>query len=132
MNDNSQRKNRKILEKKAGRPTVITEDVIAKLEAVKKLGVSNEIACDYANIHPATYYRHLESDEDFARRMRSAEYFANIAARQAVVKAIVEDKDVKAAQWWLERRDKDFSGQPQQVVQQVNIIQQLKEKYVED
>jgi len=94
-----------------GRPTIITPEIITMLESVFKLGVTDEVALNYAGVSSATYYRHLKDDKDFERKMRSAQDFARIAAGQVVMKAIVEDKDVQTAKWWLEKKyHNEFGG----------------------
>lgn len=91
-----------------GRPTVIDEPTIAKLVEAFRLGASDILACSYAAINKATYYRHLKSDEDFATKMEQAKTYVDLTARAVVVRAI-EGKDLKASQWWLERKSPDFA-----------------------
>lgn len=95
---------------KAGRPSAITDDVVAKLEEIFKLDVTVEIACNYAQINPATYYRRYAKDEQFARRMEAAKYFARVAASNVVVDKIANDRDVNTAKWYLEKRVPEFRG----------------------
>jgi len=95
---------------KPGRPTVITPETIKKLESVFQLGVTDEVACDYAEIAPSTFYDHLNKDEDFRRKMRAAKNYARIAAGAVVVEAI-KNKDVNTARWWLEKKyPNEFCG----------------------
>lgn len=118
----------KIVKKnKVGRPTVITDEVVAKLEAVLKLGVTDDVACDYAEINPATFYRHLASDENFARKIRQAKNYARIAAGNVVLKAIIEGNDVQTAKWWLEKKyPNEFGGTANlNLGVQVNIKQEF-------
>lgn len=90
-----------------GRPTVITEGVVAKLIECFKLGGSDTLACSYAGIDPSTFYRHMENDLDFATKIKSAKTYIEIVARSNVVKEI-ESGNLKASQWWLERRVEEF------------------------
>jgi hypothetical protein len=109
-----------------GRPTKINEDTVRKLEAVFRLGVTDEVACRYAKISRDTFYRHLREDPEFSDRIQSAKEFTRIMAAQTVVRAFVEDKDVKAAQWWLEHKYPEEFGTPPQILQQINIGAELK------
>lgn len=86
-----------------GRPTAVTEEVLSKLEEIFKLGVTDKIACDYAQVSTATFYRHLKSDETFDRKIRAAKQYTIIKAANVVMGAI-EKGDVNAAKWWLERK----------------------------
>lgn len=86
-----------------GRSTIVTESVLSKLEEIFKLGVTDEIACDYAQISTATFYRHLKSNETFDRKIRAAKQYTVIKAANVVMGAI-EKGDVNAAKWWLERK----------------------------
>jgi hypothetical protein len=98
--------------KKAGRPIKVTrDDTVAKLEAAFHLGVTDEVACRYADIHPTNYYLHLKENEDFARKIAKAKDYSRIAAGSVVLNAI-ERKNVDAAKWWLERKHPQEFGKP--------------------
>lgn len=87
-----------------GRPTAITEETVAKLDSILKIGGTIEEACSYAGINKSTYYRNLEKDEDFATNMEAAQHYADIAAKNVVIDSIVKKKDLDTAKWWLEKR----------------------------
>ena len=93
-----------------GRPEVITEEVVQKLESILQLGVSDGMACQYAKIGRTTFYKKLKEDEEFADRIQSAKDLVTISAGQVVTKAIVKDKDLTTAKWWLERKAPDEFG----------------------
>lgn len=88
-----------------GRPLKRTEDLVRKLESILKIGGTIDQACSYARISRETYYRWLEEDKDFMTRMESAKYYSDIAAKNIVVKSILEDKNLESAKWWLEKRE---------------------------
>lgn len=104
----------KIEKKEVGRPTKYSEEIVAKLESILKIGGTIEQACAYAEINKTTFYRWLEEKEDFATRMEKAKYFSDIMAKNIIVKAITENKDLETAKWWLEKRE--FRQQPQNVI----------------
>lgn len=89
---------------KGGRPTAVTAEVVAKLEEAFRLGCNIETACSHAGINKATYYRRLEADSDFATKMQGYQNYARLAAGSVVMQAIVKDKDVATARWWLEKK----------------------------
>jgi len=113
--------NGEITESKVGRPTKMTEDVVKKLEAVYKLGVTDETACKYTGISRQTLNTWYKTHPVFLDRIQKAKEFVRIASGQVVVNAIVQDRDVEAAKWWLEKKHSDeFGGQPS-ILQQFNV-----------
>ncbi|MBM3256580.1 MAG: hypothetical protein FJZ04_03905 [Candidatus Moranbacteria bacterium] len=110
-----------LVKKEVGRPTVITEEVVRKLESVFKLGVKDNIACNYAGIPERTYYENLQRNEDFRSKMRAAQNYARIAAGNVVMDDIVHNKDVQTAKWWLEKKHPDEFGNQPLVAQQFNV-----------
>lgn len=103
--------------KTAGRPTKIDEDTVAKLESVLKLGVTDTVACDYAEINPSTFYRRTQADEVFARKMRQARSYVRLSAGAVVVNSIAR-KNIDSAKWWLEKKHPDeFGNRPTTAIQ---------------
>lgn len=93
-----------------GRPTVITKATVLKLEQALKDGFSIEMACYVSGISRSTYYAHLQSDIELSDKMTLAQEWATQRAKQVVVQAI-DKGDLKAAQWWLERKSRaEFSS----------------------
>jgi len=94
----------KQLEKqKTGRPSVMTADVIRKLEVAFAAGFGVTASCYYSGISTSTYYEHVALNKDFSDKMNLAQEFSTHRARQVVLQAI-NNGDVKAAQWWLEHK----------------------------
>jgi hypothetical protein len=111
-----------------GRPPKLSlePEIMDKLESVLRLGVSDKMACEYANVSRDTYYKWLKIDKSFSDRMMTAKNYARIAAGQVVVQAIVKDKDVASARWWLEKKHSDeFKSKPDFVTEnktQINFF----------
>ncbi|HUD07776.1 MAG TPA: hypothetical protein VMQ52_01730 [Candidatus Saccharimonadales bacterium] len=98
--------------KQSGRPTVITKTTVLKLEQALKDGFSVERASSLSGISRSTYYAHLQNDTDFMNKMELAQTWATERAKQVVVQAI-DKGNLKAAQWWLERKLRaEFSLNP--------------------
>lgn len=98
--------------KKSGRPSVITKPTVLKLEQALKDGFSVEMACYVSGISRSTYYAHLHTDTNFMDKMTLAQAWATERAKQVVVKEIGKG-NLKAAQWWLERKQRaEFSLNP--------------------
>jgi hypothetical protein len=99
-------------QKPTGRPTVMTKATVQKLEAALRDGFSVDMACHVSGIGRSTYYQHLQSDPDFTDKMALAQDWITQRAKQVVAQAI-DNNDLKAAQWWLERRARaDFAANP--------------------
>lgn len=96
---------RQIEKAKIGRPPAIKEDTVRKLEASLASGYGVSAACHFSGISRSTYYEHLALDKDFSDKMRMAEEWCTFRARQVILQAI-DGGDIKAAQWWLERKSR--------------------------
>lgn len=90
-------------QQKTGRPTVLTEDAVRKLEAALCAGYSVNAACYFSGISKSVFYEHKALDKDFSEKIRLAEEFSTYKARLVVVNAINEG-NIKAAMWYLERK----------------------------
>jgi len=95
----------KIQKPKIGRPSIINEDTVRKLEASLASGFGVSAACYYSGVSRSTYYEYLATNKDFSDKMRMAEEWSTFRARQVILQAI-DGGDIKAAQWWLERKSK--------------------------
>ena len=90
-----------------GAPTVLTPVVIANLVAAFQNGLTKKQAFKYAGISKDVYYDAIKRDPEFAEKMHAAQWHLNMKAREVVANAIVQQKDVKTAQWYLERKAKN-------------------------
>lgn len=97
----------------AGRPSVMDEDTVRKLEQAFQSGFSAATACHLSGISRSTFYEHLANDQEFSDKMSVAREWVTQQAKQVVVEAIT-NKDLRAAQWWLERKARHEFG-PQSV-----------------
>ena len=111
-----------------GRKTIVTEEVVRKLESILQLGVNDTTACQYAKISRDTFYDHLKNDPHFSDRIQSAKDLVTIAAGQVVTNDIIVNKDVTSAKWWLERKAPDEFGDKRVTAVQVNIQNVIEEK----
>lgn len=89
-----------------GRPTVMTEEVIAALRQAYLVGATNEEAAHYAGISPTTIYNYIEKNPEFLEQINAWKSEPILKAKQTVVKALAND--TKNAQWYLEKKAKDF------------------------
>lgn len=92
---------------KGGRPTKYTPAVIGKLEIAFNNGYNIVEACQYASIHPDTYYDWLKTYPEFSDKMEIAKAMPNRKAKEILAQAI-NAGDTGSAKYWLDRRDPDF------------------------
>lgn len=92
-----------------GRPTVITPVAVRKLEQAFRGGLNVSQACYTTGISRTAYYARLEVDVEFADKMQLAQDYVTIKAKQLVVQEI-QDGNLAAAKWWLERKARNEFG----------------------
>ncbi len=109
-----------------GRPTVITNEVVRKLEEALQDGFSVSEACLVSGISRTAYYERRSTDEAFAVKMELAQKYVTIRAKKTVIQAI-KDGNFNAAKWWLERREREEFG-PSAVSQAAKEQQQVQER----
>lgn len=71
---------------KVGRPAVVTDDVVRKLEAALAAGFSVTVACHISGISRDTFYNYKVMDKDFSDKMKLAEEWSTYRARLTILK----------------------------------------------
>lgn len=89
-------------------------------------GYSVEEACQLVGIHRATFYRWLEREPVFKKRMDEARHMPNRRAKEVVIAAI-DAGDTSSARWWLERRDPEFKAKGELEINASQTEEKLKE-----
>ena len=87
------------------RPTVMTPEVINKLEEAFAWGCSDTEACLWADIAPATLYQYQEKHPEFTERKAMLKERPILDSRATVARAVRRDPDM--AMKYLERKKKD-------------------------
>lgn len=105
---------------KVGRPTVMTEAMIGKLELLFAKGLSDREACLIADITPSTLYDYCNLHPDFAERKELLKDKPKIKAKMNVENAISEG-DTDVSKWYLERKAKDEFSTKQEVSADVSV-----------
>ena len=72
------------------RPTLITDDVVAKLEEMFRIDATCGEACTHAGISYDAYNERMNKDPVFRQRMESAQAFPFLVAKKTIIKAINE------------------------------------------
>lgn len=94
----------------AGRPTVMTEETVNKLEEGFAMGFTDEEACLYANISKQTLYDYCKKNEGYTDRKEELKNHPRILAKANIYNALKENKKVEDSKWYLERRSKKEFG----------------------
>ena len=91
-----------------GRPTVMTDETIHKLEEAFSWDCSDLEACFYANIGKSTFYNYVKAHPEFQDRIDELRKSPLIRARRTIINSL---DDVKTAEWYMEKKNaKEFSG----------------------
>ena len=98
--------------KETGRPSTITEAVIAKLEAAYAFDCNTTEACAYAGISEAAYYRWVKQNPDFREKKKRLRENPILIAKQSVIKNMSKDGRL-ALQFLKARRPKQYSEKVQ-------------------
>ncbi len=96
----------KQLIKSAGRPTIMTPEIISQLEKAFSFGYSDLEACFYSNISKSTLYNFQNSNPEFVERKEALKQSLSLKAKMAIYEAI-ENGCVQTSKWWLERKCKE-------------------------
>lgn len=89
---------------KTGRPTVITDEVVGKLEDAIKHGASITEACNVSGISRDTFYEHCRSDQKFSDKMERARSCLALAAKRNIAISIMSG-NIKTSIWLLDKKD---------------------------
>ena len=107
-------------ENKVGRPTVMTEAVLQKLEYAFMRGLNDVEACLYADIGTTTLYNYCEDNPDFRERKEELKKHPTAQAKINITEAI-ENGDEDMSKWWLERKAKDEFSTKQEISGDIKI-----------
>lgn len=91
-----------------GRPTVMDDLTLHKLEEAFLNDATDEQACFVANICPATLYNYQKEHPEFLERKQLLKGDLKYKAKLKIKEAILNEDKPLTSQWYLERKDKDF------------------------
>ena len=107
---------------KIGRPTVMTKEILAKLEQGFKIGLNDEECCSYADIDAASLYRYQLKNPDFCKLKKQWKLNPIAKAKYTIYRNL---DDNKTAQWYLEKKcSHEFCGNQINNVVNVNNTNQ--------
>lgn len=87
-----------------GRPTVMTPEVIRKLEDAFTWGCTDLEACCYAGISKSTFYDYCADNESFSDRKEVLKNQVSMKAKRVIDRAL-DDDDVNTAHKVIERKE---------------------------
>lgn len=88
-----------------GRPTKMTPETLDKLRQAFLIGATNDEACAFAEIHRDTLYDYMKKNPEYSYLVEQYKETPILKAKATVNKNL---DDSKTAQWYLERRAKEF------------------------
>lgn len=98
---------------KTGRPSVINDETLRKIDEGALLGLNNSSLCLYADISQSAFYSYIKEHPDLKDRIDLLRNNNNILAMRNVRKGL-EDTDKKErgimTRWFLEKTDPDFNS----------------------
>ena len=98
---------------RVGRPTVMTNDVIAKLELAYTADANNTQACDFAGISEDSLYAYIRKNPDFRDKIECWKQRLKLGAKMNV-KNTIADGDKDMSKWYLEKTDNGFNPKQKQ------------------
>lgn len=101
-------------DRKVGRPTVMTDELVSKLEYGFMRGLNDTEACCYAGISRETLYSYIKKNPAFADRKEELKSHPSTKAKLNITEAIANG-DTDLAKWWLERKNKQEFSTKQEI-----------------
>lgn len=92
-----------------GRKSIMTPDVVSKLEQAFSMGCSDLEACLFADIAKQTLYDYQAKHPEFADRKAMLKEKLIFKARTVIANALNKE-DRETAKWYLERKAKSEFG----------------------
>lgn len=93
----------------AGRPTVMTPEVVNKLEQAFSLGCPITVACEYAGISKETIYDYIRKNPEYSDRIKQLQGLIGMRARKSIADAINRG-DAKISLEYLKKKNSDEFG----------------------
>lgn len=96
----------------AGRPTVVTPGILAKLEEAFLMGCTDLEACFFADISKTALYDYQNRHPEFTERKEALKERPVLLARKAVINSFDEDSNL-AFNYLKNKRSDEFSEKKQ-------------------
>ena len=89
---------------KGGRPTIMTEEAIRKLEQAFLVGATDLEACVHADISKSTLYLYCENNPEFSERKETLKNHPTLKAR-FIISGALDDQDLATAHKVIDRKE---------------------------
>jgi hypothetical protein len=107
-----------------GRPTVMTDKVIRKLEDAFIAGCTDLEACCYADISKTALYEYCQKNDAFAERKETLKNKPLMSAR-FIVQAALDDGDLNTANRVIDRKE------GQKIKQETTVVELTHEQWLD-
>ena len=104
--------------KNVWRKTVMTEEVVRKLEEWFSYGFSDVEACQYAWVSRTSLHEYIKKNPEFSNRKAELKENIKMHVKKNIWDAIREKKDLETSKWYAKHAMKEFN--PTQQVEQTN------------
>lgn len=98
----------------AGRPSIMNDATLNKLEYAFAKGMSDREACLFADISGQTLYNYCNAHPEYFERKELLKEMPKVKAKINIVEGI-ENGDTELSKWYLERKAKDEFSTKQDV-----------------
>ncbi len=115
-----------------GRPTVMTPEVLQKLDDAFMAEASDEAACFIAGISPGTLYKYQRENPEYINRKERLKDDVRLRARMSVARAIRTEERPDTAKWYLERKDRAFKAKSDVTTNDKDLPTPILGAYVQD
>lgn len=109
-----------------GRPTVLTDDVVGKLELGFAKGLNKTECCEFAGISRNALYDFLKKNPKFSNKIEVLQSHPSMKAKINIADRI-EQGDVELSQWYLERKNPDEFSTKQNINASVTGVVKLED-----
>lgn len=109
-----------------GRPTVLTDDVVGKLELGFAKGLNKTECCEFAGISRNALYDFLKKNPKFSNKIEVLQSHPSMKAKINIADRI-EQGDVELSQWYLERKNPDEFSTRQNINASVTGVVKLED-----
>ncbi len=109
-----------------GRPTVMTPEIVQKLELGFMAGLNDTECSQFAGISRSTLNLYCKNHPEFSDRKEELKSKPSATAKLNITMAI-ENGDLDMSKWWLERRNKAEFSTKQEVDGSVKVTTKLED-----
>jgi hypothetical protein len=98
------------MKNKGGRPTVMTDETVKKLEEGFTMEFTDLEACLYANISKQSLYDYCKINPEYTDRKETLKNHPKILAKSNIYRSLKKGERTDDSKWYLERKAKKEFG----------------------